>query len=383
MSGAFYNEIDPYATQWLRNLIAAGHIAPGDVCETPIQDLDASDIRGYTQYHFFAGIGVWSYALRLVGWPDDQPVWTGSCPCQPFSVAGKQEGFDDDRHLFPAWYRLIEELEPAIVVGEQVASPAGRAWLDHVFAQMEALDFAVGASDLSAASIGAPHIRQRLYFGAARLADGGQPRLQRHAGDGGRSDEPRRLEASASRPAAASGVHTWLEHTYGQRHARGSIQLRQRTQRPGVSEARGEREGIGPAEPRVVGFDERIEHVPEGESDESRSGEVECVPFVPEGDVVPTAFEVRGVDSRATGGFWSGPRWLLGRDGGIRPIQSGPLEVVDGASEGVGRRRSVTFPLAVGEHSRKGRIKGYGNAIVPQVAAEFLSAFVEALEDVA
>src|SRR3990167_3813886 len=71
---AYYNEIDPYAAQWLRNLIKAGHIAPGDVDERSIVDVRADDLRGYTQCHFFAGIGVWSHALRLAGWPDELAV---------------------------------------------------------------------------------------------------------------------------------------------------------------------------------------------------------------------------------------------------------------------------------------------------------------------
>lgn len=52
---AYYNEIDPYAAQWLRNLIAAGHIAPGDVDERSIEDVKPDDIKHYTQCHFFAG----------------------------------------------------------------------------------------------------------------------------------------------------------------------------------------------------------------------------------------------------------------------------------------------------------------------------------------
>ena len=104
---AYYNEHEPYAAQWLRNLIAAGHIAAGDVDARDIQDVTPDDLTGYTQCHFFAGVGGWSYALRLAGWPDDRPVWTGSCPCQPLSSAGQRKGAADERHLWPAFFRLI------------------------------------------------------------------------------------------------------------------------------------------------------------------------------------------------------------------------------------------------------------------------------------
>src|SRR3954468_14371813 len=139
---AYYNEVDPYAAQWLRNLITAGHIAPGDVDERSIVDVRADDLRGYTQAHFFAGIGGWSCALRLADWPDDRPVWTGSCPCQPFSSAGGREGFDDVRHVWPFWHWLISQCRPPIVLGEQVASVDGLAWLDLVSADLEGTDYA-------------------------------------------------------------------------------------------------------------------------------------------------------------------------------------------------------------------------------------------------
>ena len=107
---AYYNEIDPFAAEWLRMPIQEGHIAPGVVDERDIRDVIPNELSGYTQCHFFAGIGVWSYALRQAGWPDDRPVWTGSCPCQPFSTSGKGKGFADERHLWPDWFWLIEPL---------------------------------------------------------------------------------------------------------------------------------------------------------------------------------------------------------------------------------------------------------------------------------
>lgn len=161
---AYYNEIDPYAAQWLRNLIAAGHIAAGDVDERSIEDVTPDDIRNYTQCHFFAGIGVWSYALRRAGWSDDKPVWTGSCPCQPFSAAGQGGGFDDERHLWPHFHYLIEQCRPRVVFGEQVASKDGLGWFDLVQADLEGAKYAATAIDICAAGVGAPHIRQRLYW---------------------------------------------------------------------------------------------------------------------------------------------------------------------------------------------------------------------------
>lgn len=154
---AYYNEIDPFAAQWLRNLIAAGHIAPGDVDERSIVDVRPDDLRCYTQCHFFAGIAGWSYALRLVGWEDERPVWTGSCPCQPLSSAGQRKGHADERHLWPAFYRLIAECRPAVIFGEQVASKDGREWFAGIRADLEATIYAVGAANLPAAGVRAPH----------------------------------------------------------------------------------------------------------------------------------------------------------------------------------------------------------------------------------
>ena len=169
---AYYNEIDPFAAAWLRELIARGLIAAGDVDVRSISDVRPTDLAGYTQVHLFAGIGGWSYALRLAVWPDARPVWTGSCHCQPFSAAGRRKGTDDERHLWPEMHRLVAQCCPPIIFGEQVAGAAGRSWIDLVFADLDALDYACGAADLCAAGVGAPHIRQRLYWVADAHCEG-------------------------------------------------------------------------------------------------------------------------------------------------------------------------------------------------------------------
>lgn len=172
---ALYNEIDEYACDWLENLIARGIIAPGIVDRRSIDDLRTDDLRGFRQVHFFAGIGVWSYALRCAGVSDDTDLWTGSCPCQPFSAAGKGAGVDDERHLWPSWFHLIREQRPRRVFGEQVASKDGLGWLDLVSADMEAADYAFWPVDTCSAGSGSPHIRQRLRFAShdLRSAAGG------------------------------------------------------------------------------------------------------------------------------------------------------------------------------------------------------------------
>lgn len=164
MSKAYYNEFDKYAAQWLRNLIAAGHIAPGDVDERSIEDVRPAELVGYTQCHFFAGVGVWSYALRRAGWSDSRPVWTGSCPCQPFSAAGKGDGFADERHLWPAWHYLIGQRKPVVIFGEQVIGAISKGWVDTVSNDLEALQYAFGAVGFPACGVGANHRRDRLWF---------------------------------------------------------------------------------------------------------------------------------------------------------------------------------------------------------------------------
>jgi len=186
----YYNDNDKGAVKWIKYLIRKNLIPKGEIDDRDIREIEPRELNGFTQCHFFAGIGGWSYALQLAGWPADQPVWTGSCPCQPFSVAGQGRGIDDERHLWPAFRWLIAQCRPATIFGEQVASRDGREWLAGVRSDMEAMGYAVGAADLCAAGVGAPHIRQRLWW----VAD--TPCKRQH-GAAGMPEQNRRREFEA------------------------------------------------------------------------------------------------------------------------------------------------------------------------------------------
>ena len=271
----YYNENDPSAAAWLaalmgEKLIPHGHIDTRSICEvTP------AELKGYTQCHFFAGIGGWSYALKLAGWPETRPVWTGSCPCQPFSDAGKGLGEADPRHLWPYFRNLIGQCRPAVVFGEQVGSKAGRLWLSRVRSDFQNAAYAFGAADLAAASLGAPHKRQRLFW----VADS---------------------------------------------------QLRRPEQRnPG----------------------ERPVFESHASSANGRLGYA----------ILP------GLEGYAgDGAFWRGTRWIPTTDPrtGKTVMRRIPLE-------------PSLFPLAARLPGRVGILRGAGNAIVPQIAAQFIEAFLE------
>jgi DNA (cytosine-5)-methyltransferase 1 len=172
----YYNENDPKAAAWIRELIAAKLIPAGHVDTRSICDVSAADLAGFTQCHFFAGIAGWPLALALAGVPHTAPLWTGSAPCQPFSQAnvghGEKKGRLDIRHLAPKFVELIAERRPSIVFGEQVAAAIGEGWLDELFDELERHGYACGAVVMQASTFGADHERQRLYWGAHASSPG-------------------------------------------------------------------------------------------------------------------------------------------------------------------------------------------------------------------
>ena len=213
---AYYNENDPFAVLWLRELIKAGLIADGEVDSRSIVDVSADDVARFRGCHFFAGIGVWALALRQANWPAHRQIWTGSCPCQPFSAAGRRTGIADKRHLWPYWYRLISQCKPATIVGEQVAGAAGREWWDLVANDLENSNYAVGAANLCACSVGAPHVRQRLFWLAHSNSNRRQRGIQRGA------DEARE---TVKGQAGCSSANCGLAYPDSQQRQRGEAEF--------------------------------------------------------------------------------------------------------------------------------------------------------------
>lgn len=177
-SKAYYNEIDPHAAQWLRNLIAAGHIAPGDVDQRSVADVTPGDLAGYAQCHFFAGIGGWSLAFRRAGIPDSYPAWSASCPCPPWSRARiwhtETAGKKDDRDLWPKFFPLVKALRPVALFGEQVAGKKVEPWIRRTRKNLESLEYEFVGKTIKAKDQGSPQGRERFYFSTDLGSAGGQ-----------------------------------------------------------------------------------------------------------------------------------------------------------------------------------------------------------------
>jgi len=346
----YYNEFDPNAAAWIRQLIADKQIPYGHVDDRSITEVTPSDLAGYVQCHWFAGIAGWPLALKLAGWPDDRPVWTASLPCQPFSSAGKQAGTDDERHLWPVFQRLVSECRPPAIFGEQVASKIAREkWFPGVCLDLQAMGYPVTALDLCAPLagedgkgrlvrgdqetwepivIGAPHIRQRLYWVAYRgMANPPSDRRER-ARQGAETEEGRQ-------PKPELG---------------GEL--------PGGSEGRGLHSGVG---------------------DSGDTGSQGHRGFGEES--LPAGREGAQRHNGTAGAAYSDFDLIPCRDGKARRTQRGSTPLAPGLPRGVVPSCDPGAPGYANETSeaRVMRLKGYGNAINAPLAAMFIETCMEVI----
>lgn len=330
---AYYNEIDPYAAQWLRNLIDAGHIAPGVVDTRSIEDVTPNDLIGFNQCHFFAGIGGWSLALRRAGWPDSRPAWTASCPCQPFSAAGKGLGFADERHLWPSAHWLVGQRRPVVVFGEQSGSADANDWIDLVQADVEALGYAFGAVAFPSASVGAPHQRDRAYW----VADASCEQWE------GRGE----FQPSGWNKPSDSSVINWLAYANNHRQQSGCGAGCGSWRTEARNDAGRSRQIGGMAYPGSNGRQGRLSGRQDAER-EAIDGQAGC------------NCAARGAGP--VNGFWRNADWLHCRDGKWRPVKPG------------------LKPLVNGLPGRVGQLRAYGNAINIEAATAFIKAYMAAVK---
>jgi len=443
---SYYNEWDANAAAWLRELMARKLIPQGHVDERSITEVSPADLDGFTQCHFFAGIGIWPLALQLAGYPADRSIWSASLPCQPFSEAGEGKGAEDDRHLFPVFRRLVQVKRPVRLIGEQVAAAIGFDWLDGISTELEADGYTVGSIVLGAFSVGAPHIRRRLYWvanaenrdrgseleprsGRDGLAGGAEhargladpqrdagcseleyeargrqdtgppdaaerggnhgrvgnavgPRLEGHAGDGRDGDQPGRINPDEARPVAKAGA---VVRRLGDTTGGGLGELGDAARARCGGHADGP---SGASDPNGLGNTDRDGRMP---GQQSTTGLRHGDPVVATGcgtdgmvnsehDGGRTNEPRRGPEGRAsdgrTGG-WDDSRLILCRDGKHRriPVEPAFFPLADAGIyvvPGLARRRTV----------RPALLKGSGNAIVAETAAEFIRAIEEVIPQI-
>lgn len=313
---AYYNEFNKEAAAWIRELIKMGLIAAGEVDERSIIDVQPEDLRGFTQHHFFAGVGGWSYALRQAGWSDDKPICSASLPCQPFSCAGKQLGKADERHLLPHFIELVKECGFSTIIGEQVPGAIKQGWLDDLYDEMEREGYTCGSHVLTAAGAGSPHIRQRIY---------------------------------------------WMAYADGLRQSR---QCRGGSEKERVTEC---------SETNGMGDPEHNGHTAGSLSGSNGETIQNCETWS------NSACELEGTGSSGVISAES-IDWLYCRDEKYRPIKSGIKPLVDGFPRGVVHSiNSSISPNETGE-ARVMRLKGYGNAIQIDTATAFIKAAMYAME---
>lgn len=432
----YYNEFDRNAARWIEALVEAGEIPAGVVDDRSITEVNPSEFRLFKQCHFFTGIAGWPLALQMAGVSPALPLWTGSCPCQPFSSAGNRKGKQDERHLWPAWFSLVRECRPQLIFGEQVENAIRHGWIDDLQTDLEREGYAVGFSVLGAHSINAPHQRQRLYWGAVRrdrveaLANTASPRQTEPAERGIQGEVP---ESDRGRPFQFErGVPVLGMANTSDNSAQRGGDVGELDGPPGRAQAEArERERCGDASFRgnpdgslasahgsqfrefpptgkqslyaPGGGVDHAEHSPghgrdqRGTEPERRGPASGCEPGQL-GHAQPGRREGGDQQEGQTTKDWetTPTMWAIYcRDGKLRPVGSQPgdeplaygipqrVEPIVSRMEGMGvSSRDSKRVIRTARTFRTTSLRGYGNAIHPGLAAIFVQEFLGALEEI-
>jgi len=135
-------------------------------------------------------------------------IITGGYPCQPFSVAGRKKGEKDPRHLWPEYFRLVQELRPTWVIGENVGGHI-KLGLDTVLENLESEGYAVRTFSIPASAIGANHKRERIWIVAN--TDSGGNKGEKSRGIGKENEEEKRdrkINSTTRFPNGADSIVT-------------------------------------------------------------------------------------------------------------------------------------------------------------------------------
>tara|TARA_R110002126_G_scaffold116221_1_gene255537 strand:- start:766 stop:1770 length:1005 start_codon:yes stop_codon:yes gene_type:complete len=266
-------------------------------------------------------------------------ILTGGFPCQPFSNAGLRKGTEDDRHLFPQMLRIIKEISPRYIVGENVSGLlnwSGGLVFEEVCADLETEGYEVTPFILPAAGKNAPHRRDRIWF------------VAKNTNKNGRGSNKRKEESNV--------------RGFGDIGARNNV---------GVPSNNAEVRTASDTDITSTGTD--VRRMP-GSSEEIRGEKKSFVsrPLCSDGDAPDTEskrLEGRRVQDRFT---YS----VCEREQGTNWENFPTQPPICGGDDGIPKELDgITFPKW-----RKESIKAYGNAIVPQVAHEIFKA-IQKMED--
>ena len=400
----FFNEFEAFPAQWIRNYFNN----EVTVDERSIHEINPDELVGFQRVHLFAGVAGWEIALRQAGWPTDVPVWSGSCPCQPFSAAGLGKGTADDRHLWPEFFRLIAACRPPHIFGEQVggkkvtgklftprawerlepedrraADEAGsEAWFRHVQADLERVGYVVGHCVIPACGVGAAHLRQRLYWYARYMGD------PRGAGLAGRQEQSTREKLSTTERAGrlSDRQPSKVLNNVQVQLADSKMYMQRSLNRQPRKSVRQEEQAGG------RGLSDGLADLQRNEKYEEQQGPEETQGGRSANEPCGCSLADR---PGPTNGFWRTVDWIFCRDDKWRPVEPGSSPLAHGVPFGTSKIRAGLAFLGYGPKdfqrvirkskeilseargSRNGQLSGYGNAIVVPQATEFIKACLE------